>query len=549
MSRSARRAVGLAVLMAGGVAAGMGFLPGGARGPDPAAVEETSRAVRARNLQSLEALSRRLEPKAAQAARVPEIVAGLDSRHRRPHVPGSLRDRGVVGPHACGVPAHGRWSPAASVLATMGPEKLPLADAAVMSRAREQELGSGLIGGQGRAYLVAAALVGRAKRVSARSRWCSSARCSTRRASVRSPTARATGSASATGGTCSSRPARASSGARSRASGARGRAYGARPGVATARRCRSAKGCGSGQCSRRRRPRPGATRPAWRCGARGGLLALAGLVLMMLPGGKADSNTARDGEVQHPPHPPPRRRSPRRPPASGTGPRPIGWRCPTRPVQSLARPADGGAAALPLAERGDGGRRRRPRPGARRPTRWGATRCSSGSARAGWQRSTSRRRTGRRGSSGTSWSSGCTRTWPPAKRSSPSSSMRPGCRRASCTRTSSRSIDFGRAGEEYFLALEYIPGRDLEKLLQRHLQVLGEPLPLTLVFYTMHAVLEALAYAHHRVDQEGKPMEIVHRDVSPGNVLVSLPAARSSCPTSASSRRADTGSATPRSGW
>jgi tRNA A-37 threonylcarbamoyl transferase component Bud32 len=83
-------------------------------------------------------------------------------------------------------------------------------------------------------------------------------------------------------------------------------------------------------------------------------------------------------------------------------------------------------------------------------------------------------------------------------------------------------FDFGRAGEEYFLALEYIHGRDLENLVRRHVEVFGRSLSLPAAFYIMHEVLEALAYAHGRADAEGKTLGIVHRDVAPGNVLVSM---------------------------
>ena len=83
-------------------------------------------------------------------------------------------------------------------------------------------------------------------------------------------------------------------------------------------------------------------------------------------------------------------------------------------------------------------------------------------------------------------------------------------------------FDFGRAGEEYFLALEYIHGRDLENLVRRHVEVFGRSLSVPAAFYVMHEVLEALAYAHGRSDVEGKMLGIVHRDVAPGNVLVSM---------------------------
>jgi len=82
-------------------------------------------------------------------------------------------------------------------------------------------------------------------------------------------------------------------------------------------------------------------------------------------------------------------------------------------------------------------------------------------------------------------------------------------------------FDFGRVGEEYFLALEYIHGRDLERLVRRHIEVFGKSLSVPVAFYIMHDALEALAYAHGKTDAEGRNLAIVHRDVSPGNILVS----------------------------
>jgi serine/threonine-protein kinase len=82
--------------------------------------------------------------------------------------------------------------------------------------------------------------------------------------------------------------------------------------------------------------------------------------------------------------------------------------------------------------------------------------------------------------------------------------------------------DFGRAGDEYFIALEYVHGRDLDQLLQRHQEVTGRPLPLPVVGFVIGEVLRALAYAHSRTDRDGQPLGLVHRDISPGNVLVSF---------------------------
>jgi hypothetical protein len=83
-------------------------------------------------------------------------------------------------------------------------------------------------------------------------------------------------------------------------------------------------------------------------------------------------------------------------------------------------------------------------------------------------------------------------------------------------------VDFGTAGSEYFMALEYVHGRNFQQIVDRHIQVMGQPLPVSLVFYVAAQVLEALAYAHARTSPLGEPLGIVHRDVSPANVLVSF---------------------------
>ena len=58
--------------------------------------------------------------------------------------------------------------------------------------------------------------------------------------------------------------------------------------------------------------------------------------------------------------------------------------------------------------------------------------------------------------------------------------------------------------------------------MRRHVEVYGRSLSVPVAFYIMQEVLEALAYAHARIDQNGQRAEIVHRDVAPGNVLLSF---------------------------
>jgi hypothetical protein len=81
-------------------------------------------------------------------------------------------------------------------------------------------------------------------------------------------------------------------------------------------------------------------------------------------------------------------------------------------------------------------------------------------------------------------------------------------------------FDFGKVGDEYFLAQEYIIGRDLGKVQARHTEKVGRPLAERLVLYVVHEVLEALAYTHNRTDAAGNPIGLVHRDISPGNVMI-----------------------------
>jgi serine/threonine-protein kinase len=83
-------------------------------------------------------------------------------------------------------------------------------------------------------------------------------------------------------------------------------------------------------------------------------------------------------------------------------------------------------------------------------------------------------------------------------------------------------FDFGVVAGEYFMTQEYIVGRDLGRLVARHAETIGGGLPESLAYYVAHETLQALAYAHERHDREGSPMGIVHRDVSAGNVMVSL---------------------------
>ncbi len=80
-------------------------------------------------------------------------------------------------------------------------------------------------------------------------------------------------------------------------------------------------------------------------------------------------------------------------------------------------------------------------------------------------------------------------------------------------------LDLGVAAGRYFLALELVDGWDLEKILQRT-HAAGMVWPAALGLYVVAEVCRGLAYAHGKA-RDGKPLGIVHRDISPNNVLLS----------------------------
>jgi hypothetical protein len=81
--------------------------------------------------------------------------------------------------------------------------------------------------------------------------------------------------------------------------------------------------------------------------------------------------------------------------------------------------------------------------------------------------------------------------------------------------------DFGRWENQFFLAEEYVQGRDLGRLVRKRLSTDGRPLPPEVVAYAAHEILKGLDYAHTLENDRGWPMGIVHRDVSPENIVVS----------------------------
>ena len=73
---------------------------------------------------------------------------------------------------------------------------------------------------------------------------------------------------------------------------------------------------------------------------------------------------------------------------------------------------------------------------------------------------------------------------------------------------------------EYFIVLEYVEGYDLRTILEAAAE-LGVQIPDSLALYIADELAQALHFAHELADAEGQPLGIIHRDVSPSNVLIS----------------------------
>jgi eukaryotic-like serine/threonine-protein kinase len=80
-------------------------------------------------------------------------------------------------------------------------------------------------------------------------------------------------------------------------------------------------------------------------------------------------------------------------------------------------------------------------------------------------------------------------------------------------------FDFGEQDGELYMAMEYVDGTTGARLI-RAASADQDPIPLDVCLHIAVSVLRALEYAHSARDEDGKPLSLVHRDVSPGNVLI-----------------------------
>jgi len=77
----------------------------------------------------------------------------------------------------------------------------------------------------------------------------------------------------------------------------------------------------------------------------------------------------------------------------------------------------------------------------------------------------------------------------------------------------------GKAGNIYYIALEFVDGINAENFIDVHLER-GIPLPLELGAFIISRVCRGLEYAHNKRGRDGQHLNIVHRDVSPKNIMI-----------------------------
>ena len=80
--------------------------------------------------------------------------------------------------------------------------------------------------------------------------------------------------------------------------------------------------------------------------------------------------------------------------------------------------------------------------------------------------------------------------------------------------------DFGKIENSFFIAMESVQGKDLRSILRRQAER-GEYMPFEVSAFIAHEMACGLDFAHKKTDHIGLPLNIVHRDISPSNVLIS----------------------------
>ncbi|MGH7829947.1 MAG: serine/threonine protein kinase, partial [Candidatus Binatia bacterium] len=83
-----------------------------------------------------------------------------------------------------------------------------------------------------------------------------------------------------------------------------------------------------------------------------------------------------------------------------------------------------------------------------------------------------------------------------------------------------QTFDLGKVAEDYFIVMEYVDGKTLSQVFKKSAE-LKIPIPIPLCAHVAREICHGLDYIHRAKDELGRSLEIVHRDISPQNVIVS----------------------------
>lgn len=81
-------------------------------------------------------------------------------------------------------------------------------------------------------------------------------------------------------------------------------------------------------------------------------------------------------------------------------------------------------------------------------------------------------------------------------------------------------FDLGKVGNDYFIVMEYVDGKNLSQI-QRAALESRQRVPVEYCVYFISALCDALDYMHRKKDEQGNELKIVHRDISPQNIIIS----------------------------
>src|SRR6266545_2449507 len=82
-------------------------------------------------------------------------------------------------------------------------------------------------------------------------------------------------------------------------------------------------------------------------------------------------------------------------------------------------------------------------------------------------------------------------------------------------------FDLGCVGGMYYIAMEYLSGRTLAQMLRRS-HDLGQRLPLRVLLTMVAIACDGLQYAHDYAAEDGRPLGLLHRDISPSNIMLTF---------------------------